>query len=88
MALTEHEAFTRLRDVARQVDSALVVDRGSIHWIEPPYPGVSYNLVLGDAHALLFLPAGDIEPPGWEDRLRQRLESARRYLAGFTPHAR
>ncbi len=88
MALTEREAYRRLRETSRHIHASLVVDRGSIRWIDGPFPGVSYNLVLGDAHAVLFMPASDIEQPGWEDRLAQRLESAHRYLAGFTPPAR
>ena len=88
MALAVVEAYRRLRDVSRRVDPSLVVDRGSIRCIDAPYPGVSYNLVLGDAHAVLFMPAGDIEPPDSEERLRQRLEAAHRYLAGFTHPAR
>ncbi|MGH2371868.1 MAG: hypothetical protein ACRDIC_00095, partial [bacterium] len=54
MALTEHEAYRRLREASRRIAPALTVDRGSIHWIGEPLPGVEYNLVLGDAHALLF----------------------------------
>lgn len=84
MALTERDAYNRLRKAARDIDPSLVVDRAAIRWIDGPFPGVSYNLVLGDAHAVLFIPAPDVEQPGWEDRLPQRLESARRYLAGFT----
>lgn len=88
MPLREAEAYNRLRAAARQVDHALAVERGSVHWTEGPYPGVAFNLVLGAAHALLFLPAEDIEPPGWEERVRLRLEASHRYLAGFTPSAR
>lgn len=83
MALTKHEAYRRLRQAARRLSSALIVDRGSIHWVDGPYRGVEYNLVLGDAHALLFIPAADIDAPGWEARLAQRLESAQHYLSGF-----
>ncbi len=83
MALTEPAAYKRLREGARRLAPNLVVDRGSIHWVDGPPPGVEYNLVLGDAHALLFMPAADIDAPGWETRLAQRLESAHRYLSGF-----
>ncbi|MGQ0550594.1 MAG: hypothetical protein ACT4PY_13100 [Armatimonadota bacterium] len=85
MALTEHEAYTRLREASRRIAPALIVDRGSIHWVDGPLPGVEYNLLLGDAHALLFMPASDIDTPGWETRLAERLASAHRYLSGF-PH--
>jgi hypothetical protein len=88
MALSETEAFKRLRQALRQIDPSLVVERGSIRWIDGQYPGVSYNLVLGEAHAVLFLPATDIEAEGWETRLAQRLESAYRYLAAFRRPAR
>ncbi|MGH2372586.1 MAG: hypothetical protein ACRDIC_03795, partial [bacterium] len=71
------------REASRRIAPALTVDRGSIHWIGEPLPGVEYNLVLGDAHALLFMPATDIDTPGWEGRLAQRLEAAHRYLAAF-----
>jgi len=88
MPLREAEAYTRLRAAARQVDPALVVERSSVQRTEDPYPGVGFNLILGAAHALLFMPAADIEPPGWEDRVRLHLEAAHRYLNGFTPSAR
>ena len=88
MALKPSDAYDRLRKTAQQVDPALDVDRGSIHWIDGPYPGVSFTLVLGGARALLFMPAADIAPPGSDGRLRQRLEASRQYLAGFTPSAR
>lgn len=88
MALTEHEAYRRLREASRRIEPTLVVERGSVHWIDRPLPGVAYNLVLGDAHALLFMPASDIDAPGWEARLAQRLESAHRYLGGFPRPAR
>ncbi len=84
MAMSEPDAYTRLREAARRLDPALLVDRGSVHWVVEPYPGVSYTLVHGNARALLFMPAADIDGTGWEDRLQQRLEAARRYLAGFT----
>jgi hypothetical protein len=83
-SLTEAEAFSRLRQAARRIDAALIVDRGSVHWIDGPYPGVSYGLALGEAHALLFLPGADIAEAGWEQRLPQRLEAAHSYLRGFT----
>ncbi len=88
MPLTEHEAYRRLREASRRVEPALVVDRGSIHWIDGPYPGVEYNLVLGDAHALLFMPAADIDAPEWQSRVGQRLEAVHRYLAAFPRPAR
>lgn len=84
MSLPDLDAYTRLRDAAQQIDAALVVDRPSIHWIDGPYPGVSYGLALGAAHALLFMPAEDITEPGWERRLAERLVTSRQYLLGFT----
>jgi len=83
MPLREVEAYKRLRAAARQVDSGLVVERSSVHWREQPFRGFAFNLLRGPAHALLFMPASDIEPPGWEERLRARLEAAHQYLAGF-----
>ena len=88
MPISEPDAYARLREAARRLDPALVVDRGSVHWIDGPYPGVSYTLVRGDARALLFMPATDIDGAGWEDRLQQRLEAAHCYLDGFTRTAR
>ncbi len=84
MGRSETEVYRRLHEVARAIDPALVVERGSIRWVDAPYAGVYYNLLLGDAHALLFLPADDLEAPDADARLRDRLEAARRYLAGFT----
>jgi hypothetical protein len=88
MSLSDSEAFQRLVSAARAVNAGLVVDRGSVHWIEDPMPGISYGLALGDAHALLFMPAADIAEPGWEQRLPQRIESAYHYLKGFPTRAR
>jgi hypothetical protein len=92
MSLAESDAYTRLRDAARKISAALIVDRPSIRWIDSPYAGVSYGLslgpALGSAHALLFMPAADIAEPGWEARLSPRLEAAHRYLQGFTQSAR
>lgn len=86
MSTSEIDTYHRLRDAARRVDPTLVVDRGSVHRIGGPFPGVSYTLALGDTRALLFLPAADID--GGDNRLRERLEAARRYLTGFTRPAR
>ena len=88
MSLSEADTYTRLRDAARRVDAKLLVDRPSIRWMDAPYAGVSYGLSLGSAHALLFMPAADIAESGWEPRLSARLESALRYLQGFTQVAR
>jgi hypothetical protein len=88
MTLTESDSYARLRDAARKVDAALIVDRPSIRWMDSPYAGVSYGLSFGLAHALLFMPAADIAAPGWETRLPARMESAHRYLQGFTQVAR
>jgi hypothetical protein len=88
MSLSETELYQRILRAARAVHPALVVDRGSIHWREEPYPGVEYGLALSGAHALLFLPATDVTGPDWERRLPQRLEAAARYLQGFPDRAR
>lgn len=88
MSLSEPEAYRRLHQAARGADPSLTVDRGSVHWRDDPSPGVAFSLVLGAAHALLFMPAADIAEPGWEQRLPARLESAHRYLLGFTHLAR
>ena len=86
MSLPEPEAYQRLHQAAQNVDATLVVDRGSVHWVDTPYPGILYGLALSEAHALLFMPAADIAEPGWERRLRARLEAAHRYLLGFPRH--
>ena len=88
MSLSESDAYQRLQQAARGIDPPLVVDRGSVHWLDGPYPGVSFGLALGEAHALLFMPAADIAEPGWEQRLPTRLESAHGYLLSFTRPAR
>jgi hypothetical protein len=92
MSLSEADAYTRLRDAARNVSAQLTVDRPSIRWMDTPYAGVSYGLslgpALGSAHALLFMPAADIAEAGWEKRLPARVESAHRYLQGFAQVAR
>lgn len=88
MSLSASEAFQRLVHAARAVNAALDVDRGSVHWVESPMPGISFGLTLGDAHALLFMPAADIAAPGWEQRLPERMESAHRYLKRFPARAR
>jgi hypothetical protein len=82
MPLRESEAYRRLRAAARQVDPALVVERSSVHWREQPSRGVAFTLIRGEVRVLLFMPAADVEPPGWEERLRPRMEAAQRYLAG------
>ena len=88
MSLSNSAAFQRLVPAARAVNAALMVDRGSVHWVEDPMPGISFGLVLGDAHALLFMPAGDIAEPGWEQRLPERMESAHRSLKVLPSRAR
>ncbi len=85
---SELEAYQRLQQVARGIDPSLTVDRGSVHRINGPYPGISFGLVLEESHALLFVSVADITEPGWEQRLPTRLESAHRYLLGFTHPAR
>lgn len=86
--LTEHAAYARLREAAQSADQTLTVDRGAVRWQEAPFPGVAFGLVLGEVHALLFVPAADIAGPDWRDRLPARLEAARRYLLGFPRPAR
>ncbi|MDR7522669.1 MAG: hypothetical protein QN168_09425 [Armatimonadota bacterium] len=88
MRLAEAEAYRRLVQAARSVDPALAVDRGSVHWVDDPYPGAAFGLALGGAHALLFAPEADIAGPDWPARLVSRLEAARDYLLGFAPAAR
>ena len=88
MSLKDAEAYRRLLRAARTTHAALVVDRASVHWTDEPTPGVTYGLTLGDAHALLFMPAADIAEPGWEQRLPDRMEAAFRYLNGFPARAR
>jgi hypothetical protein len=88
MSLSEPEAYQRLVDAARAVDPALIIDRGSVHWVETPLPGVSYGLILGEAHALLFMPAADITGPDWPQRLGERMEAACRYLRRFPARTR
>lgn len=88
MSLSELEAYQRLQQAARSTASSLAVDRGSVHWRDEPYLGVEFSLALGEARALLFMPARDIAEPGWEQRLPGHLESAHRYLVGFTRPAR
>lgn len=83
MALDDREALRRLRAAVATVTSELTLDVASVRWVETPYPGVKYGLRLGRATALLFMPVGDIDGEGWEDRLRTRLGEARLYLEQF-----
>ncbi len=88
MNLSESDAYQRIAQVARALDRELVIDRGAVHRRDAPYPGVAFGASLSGAHALFFLPAADLTAPEWEDRVRQRLEAAREYLAGFPARAR
>jgi hypothetical protein len=88
MGFSDSDAYRRIAGAARAIDPALVVDRGSVHWVDQPIPGVRYGLALNGAHALLFLSAADVAEPGWEQRLPVRLEAAHRYLLGFPGRAR
>jgi hypothetical protein len=88
MSLSASDAYRRIAGAARAIDPALGVDRGSVHWVDQPVPGVRYGLALNGAHALLFLSAADIAEPGWERRLPERLEAAHHYLLGFPGRAR
>lgn len=83
MPLRESDAYRRLRAAARQVDPELGVERGSIHWREHPTRGVAATLTRGAARVLVFVPAEDIEPAGWEERLRGRVEAVQHYLVEF-----
>jgi hypothetical protein len=83
MPLRESDAYRRLRTTARQVDPALAVERGSVHWREHPSRGVAVTLTRGAARVLVFVPAEDIEPAGWEERLRARVEAVQHYLVEF-----
>ncbi|TMJ08883.1 MAG: hypothetical protein E6G99_02645 [Bacillati bacterium ANGP1] len=71
------------REVLPRVDPRLVLDQGDVHYVTEPYAGVEYGLRLGSSGALLFMPEGDLAAPDWQDRLRARLEAAKRYLEGF-----
>jgi hypothetical protein len=88
MSVSASDVYQRLVGAARAVDPALVVDRGSIHWIDHPYPGLEYGLAIDGAHAVFFLLSADIAGPGWEGRLPGRLEAACQYLRGFPARAR
>ncbi len=81
--LSPPEARVRLRDAARRLDPLLNVDPASVFWYDEPFAGISCTLVLGEARALFFVPAADIDGDGWEERLLGRIEGARRYLEGF-----
>jgi len=70
-------------EVLPRVDPRLVLDQGDVHYVTEPYAGVEYGLRLGSSGALLFMPEGDLAAPDWQDRLRARLEAAKRYLEGF-----
>lgn len=83
MALDDREALRRLRSALIAAAPDVTLDAGSVRWVDTPYPGVTYGLRLGGAKALLFLPVGDIDGEGWEDRLRVRLREARAYLDHF-----
>lgn len=83
MPLNDREALRRLRAALTTVAPDVELDRPSVQWVERPYPGVKYGLRLGRATALLFMPVGDIDGEGWEDRLPARLREARAYMERF-----
>jgi len=81
--IREEDAIRMFREVLPRVDPRLVLDQGDVHYVTEPYAGVEYGLRLGSSGALLFMPEGDLAAPDWQDRLRARLEAAKRYLEGF-----
>lgn len=81
--IREADAIAKFREVIPRVDSRLVLDTGNVRYLTEPYAGVEYGLRLGEAGTLLFMPEGDLTAPDWQDRLRARLEAAKRYLEGF-----
>lgn len=81
--LAESDAYARLRDAAGRLAPPPTVDRASVCWYDTPFAGVSCTLILGGVRALVFVPAADIQREGWERRLPERIEAARRYLEGF-----
>lgn len=83
MPLNDREALRRLRSALAAAAPDAALDAASVQWVDAPHPGVRYGLRLGQANALLFLPVGDIDGDGWEDRLRVRLREARGYLDHF-----
>ncbi|MDR7434205.1 MAG: hypothetical protein QN189_03640 [Armatimonadota bacterium] len=83
MAISEEEAFRRLDAVARTIDPRLKVDRAWVFYREGSFPGFEFGIQFGQARTVLFMPEGDIDGEGWEERLKFRLEAVYRYLSRF-----
>mgnify|MGYP000604456755 CR=1 FL=1 len=83
MAISETEAFRRLDAFAKAIDPRLKVDRAWVFYREGPFPGFEFGIQLGEARTVLFMPEGDIDGEGWEERLTRRMEAAYRYLLRF-----
>ncbi len=85
MALDRREAIRRLRAAARAVDPALRLDEGAVHprtkaAPDDDYPGYEYGLRRGPGHAVLFMPAEDLEAGDWQARVAEKLTVAARYV--------
>jgi hypothetical protein len=81
--MSDEEMIARLEQLVPRVDPRLVLDRGNLRAVVDPYPGLEYGLQLGEAAALLFMPAADLAAADWETRVFKKLEAARRYLESF-----
>jgi hypothetical protein len=81
--LSEAEARRRLQTTLAAVAPEVTLDAAAVRWVDAPYPGVKYGVRLGQANALLFLPAEDIDGEGWAERLALRLRQGRDYLETF-----
>jgi len=83
MVISREEALRRLRETLREIAPHIKLDAPWVMFVPDPYPGFRYGLALGQANAMLFMPLRDVDGPDWQDRLRDRLTQAVRYLEGF-----
>lgn len=85
MPLDRSEAIRRLRAVVVATDPKLELDAAAVHYRDQTvpqgyFPGYDYGLRWGQGHAMLFLPAEDLEAPDWQQRAGERLRLAARYV--------
>jgi len=62
-----------------------VLDPRTVCFRGGSFPCYEYVLRLQQAHTLINMPAAWVEAEDWEDRLREPMARARKYLEQFVP---